>query len=110
VHSADTLLSRGLRALRASDRELDRLIAPRHDAVISGLTKYIGEIRLFNPLYGLVGTEDPGEIVVRHILDSLAPAGILYRLLKGSAPDAQIADVGSGAGLPGIPLAIVFPK
>ena len=52
-----------------------------------------------------MGTEDPRELIVRHILDSLAPLGIIYRKCN----IRHIADVGSGAGLPGIPLAIALP-
>jgi 16S rRNA (guanine527-N7)-methyltransferase len=77
------------------------------------LEKYIAEIELFNPAYGLVGAKDRGELVTKHILDSLAPLGIIGGLLREGAPggDApQIADVGSGAGLPGIPLAIALPQ
>jgi 16S rRNA (guanine527-N7)-methyltransferase len=47
--------------------------------------------------------------VVRHILDSLAPLEILRGLTSGAGGGAEIADVGSGAGLPGIPLAIALP-
>ncbi|GHT93082.1 ribosomal RNA small subunit methyltransferase G [Spirochaetia bacterium] len=86
------------------------VIKPRAEAVLGLLEKYIAEIELFNPAYGLVGAKDHGELVTKHILDSLAPLGIILRLLEkqtGTAP--RIADVGSGAGLPGIPLAIALP-
>jgi 16S rRNA (guanine527-N7)-methyltransferase len=94
------------------DAEIERLVAPRHDEIISLLTRYIKEIELFNPAYGLVGTKDSEELAVKHILDSLAPMGIISRLLKEVNVEGtpQIADAGSGAGLPGIPLAIVFQK
>ncbi|MCL2412202.1 MAG: 16S rRNA (guanine(527)-N(7))-methyltransferase RsmG, partial [Treponema sp.] len=66
----------------------------------------------FNEAYGLVGAVNSEELIVKHILDSVAPIGILYRLLCGDktnfADTIQIADVGSGAGLPGIPLAIAL--
>jgi len=69
------------------------------------LTRYIEEIELFNPAYGLVKVQDRRELIVKHILDSLAPLSII-RNLPGKI---RIADVGSGAGLPGIPLAICMP-
>jgi 16S rRNA (guanine527-N7)-methyltransferase len=103
------ILSQGIGALRQNDRDIDRLIAPRQDAIASLLTRYIAEIELFNPAYGLVGTNDQRELVIRHILDSLSPLGVIYRLLAHN-DTPQIADVGSGAGLPGIPLAIALPQ
>ena len=50
----------------------------------------------------LVGAKTLDDLVVKHFLDSLAP-------LAGLALKAPIIDVGSGAGLPGIPVAIAFP-
>jgi len=107
-----TLLSEGIEILRNGDREIDRIIAPRSDEFIFHLKRYIKEIELFNSAYGLVGTNDTNELITKHILDSLAPLGIIIKLLKDSnaGKTAQIADVGSGAGLPGIPLAIVLPQ
>jgi 16S rRNA (guanine527-N7)-methyltransferase len=69
------------------------------------LARYRQEIETWNPEYRLVGAKDRRELTVKHILDSLAPVGLLSRLLEaGSA----LADVGSGAGLPGIPLALIL--
>jgi 16S rRNA (guanine527-N7)-methyltransferase len=63
------------------------------------LTRYIKEIELWNPRYGMIA---PGEdLIGRHILDSLSAISPIRRLKPG-----RLADVGSGAGLPGIPLAI----
>jgi len=106
-----TLLVKGIEALRKSDGEIERLIAPRSEEIISLLNKYVDEIQTFNPAYGLVGANDENELVIKHILDSLAPLGIISRLLAEAqtAERPQIADAGSGAGLPGIPLAIVLP-
>jgi len=118
------LLSEGIDALRQNDKDIDRLIGggtpPRAKEVISRLSRYINEIELFNAAYGLVGAVDTDELIIKHILDSLAPLGIISRLLaETSGTDtahtathtaAQIADAGSGAGLPGIPLAITLPN
>ena len=112
----ETLLSEGIEVLRQNCGEIERIIAPRCKEIVSFLDRYIKEIEIFNPAYGLVGTKDSEELAIKHILDSLAPLGIISRLLaetcavsngKTSAP--QIADAGSGAGLPGIPLAIALP-
>jgi len=95
---------------------IDALNIPRAEEVIPLLTRYIHEIELFNEAYGLVGVKDTDELVIKHIMDSLAPLGIISRLLAASslktcaADKPQIADAGSGAGLPGIPLAIALPN
>jgi 16S rRNA (guanine527-N7)-methyltransferase len=77
------------------------------------LERYLAEIMLFNPTHGLVSGNDRQDIIVRHILDSLAPwqyiADEAARLaVTKSTTPVTIADVGTGAGFPGIPLAIVM--
>ena len=106
------LLQEGIAALRQKDNDIERLIAPRAEEVILRLTSYINEIELFNEAYGLVGSADTEELVKKHILDSLAPLGIISRFINESdeKQKPQIADAGSGAGLPGIPLAIALPN
>jgi 16S rRNA (guanine527-N7)-methyltransferase len=107
-----TLLSEGIEILRNSDKEIKHLIAPRGEELFFLLYRYIKEIELFNSAYGLIGTNDTNELIIKHILDSLAPLGIIIKLLKETRAEnkAQIADAGSGAGLPGIPLAIALPQ
>jgi 16S rRNA (guanine527-N7)-methyltransferase len=100
------LLSEGLARLCGDDSGAEKLIAPRRDVIFSLLTQYITEIEQYNPALSLVGTDDRQELIIRHILDSLAPLGIVSRLLGAGR---TVADVGSGAGLPGIPLAIAMP-
>ena len=77
--------------------------------VLSLLARYMEEIELFNSAYGLVKVSGRRELIVKHILDSLAPIDILRDLVDRQPAGQnipQIADIGSGAGLPGIPLAI----
>lgn len=75
------------------------------------LDKYINEIILFNSAYNLTNTSVYDEIVVNHILDSLASYRIIRELSKNfDAKNFKIADIGSGGGLPGIPLAVIFPE
>jgi 16S rRNA (guanine527-N7)-methyltransferase len=110
-----SLLADGIKALRQNDKTIESLLAPRSDEIICLLERYIQEIELFNSAYGLVAVENAQELVIKHILDSLAPLGIIARLLSGSTNGikngrARIADAGSGAGLPGIPLAIALPE
>ena len=82
-------------------------------ALAQKMEAYIKEIILFNSAYNLTNTSDRDELVVRHILDSLAAWPKLAKLLhdmKNEAPSEVLvlADIGSGGGLPGIPLAAAF--
>ena len=63
---------------------------------------YLTLMLKWNQTYNLTAITEPNEMVIRHIIDSLA----INDFLHGS----RICDVGSGAGLPGIPLAIVNPN
>jgi 16S rRNA (guanine527-N7)-methyltransferase len=101
----DDTLTAGLEQLR-KDRKVDALLAPRIDAIAALLEQYIAEIELFNSPYGLVSVKNRRDLVVRHILDSLAALGVLPEGDRAR----RIADVGSGAGLPGIPLAVCLPN
>ncbi len=77
--------------------------------VFEGLAAYVALIERDNPALGLVGAQGD-ELVVKHILDSLTPIAIFDRVAAEgglSAPD--VADLGTGAGLPGVPLAIARP-
>jgi 16S rRNA (guanine527-N7)-methyltransferase len=62
---------------------------------------FIGELLLWNRKTNLVGTQDVGQIITRHILDSLS----VYYLLKSE--NGTILDIGTGAGFPSVPLKIV---
>lgn len=73
------------------------------------MEKYINEIILFNSAYNLTNTSDHDELVVRHILDSLAGYTAINSLISNAA-EITIGDIGSGGGLPGIPLAAAFPQ
>ena len=79
------------------------------DLLSDKMESYIKEIILFNSAYNLTNTSDYDELVVRHILDSLSA----YPFIKKIAADKKdfvIGDIGSGGGLPGIPLAAAFPE
>jgi 16S rRNA (guanine527-N7)-methyltransferase len=65
------------------------------------LTAYLNLLVKWNRVYNLTGIRDPDELIGRHLAESLA----LAPLLRGG----RIVDVGTGAGLPGIPLAVVAP-
>ncbi|EPF26178.1 16S rRNA (guanine(527)-N(7))-methyltransferase GidB [Treponema socranskii subsp. paredis ATCC 35535] len=76
------------------------------------LGTYIKELQLFNSAYNLVNTSDFEELAIRHVFDSLAAHDIINSLAAGiqSEDGILIGDIGSGGGLPGIPLAVVFPQ
>ena len=81
------------------------------DEASGKMDKYIKEIILFNSAYNLTNTSDYDELVVRHLLDSLAAYKELCALTESfSGQPVVFADIGSGGGLPGIPLAAVFPQ
>lgn len=79
------------------------------------LNLFVDEILAWNPRYKLLSRgdgEDRERIRERHILDSLEPLDIVadtIRSIPGGGP-VTLYDLGSGAGLPGIPLALVFPE
>ena len=79
--------------------------------IIEKLDFYINEIILFNSAYNLTNTSNYSEIAINHILDSLSAVEIFKNLTQEiSSEKIEFADIGSGGGLPGIPLAIVFPE
>ena len=69
---------------------------------------FLSEIGLFNRVYKLVAAEGD-ELVVKHVLDSIAAVPVFRQLLASQVWDnPQLCDIGSGAGFPGIPLAILL--
>lgn len=77
------------------------------------MEKYIKEIIICNAAFNLTNTSDHDELVTRHILDSLAaykPLKDFITALPYSGREVSIGDIGSGGGLPGIPLAAAFPE
>ncbi|MBJ9642691.1 16S rRNA (guanine(527)-N(7))-methyltransferase RsmG [Citrobacter sp. FDAARGOS_156] len=86
--------------------KLSRLLA---DAGISltdhqknQLIAYVDMLHKWNKAYNLTSVRDPNEMLVRHILDSI----VVAPHLQGE----RFIDVGTGPGLPGIPLSIVRPE
>ena len=82
--------------------EIDPALA--EPKVISRLARLYDEIELFNPKYALVNAAGE-QLVIRHILDCLAPVGIFRQFIK---PSVRMGDLGSGSGLPGLVLSSVF--
>lgn len=91
------------RGLREGLAELGLVLA---DPQISQLLAYQDLIAKWNQVYNLTAVRDPQEMLTHHLLDSLAVVRPLRQHLAGRA---TLLDVGSGAGLPGVVLAIACP-
>ena len=65
---------------------------------------FLAELRKWNRAYNLTGLKKDEDIVIKHFLDSL--------LYLNAMPDGElkVADIGSGAGFPGIPIKIIRPE
>ena len=95
-----TLLA-GLQALKLELSELQ----------IQQLLDYQALIAKWTQVYNLTAVRDPAEMMTHHLLDSLAAIAPLRRHLQQSGLDgaSRLLDVGSGAGLPGVVIAICCP-
>ncbi|MDR7307512.1 16S rRNA (guanine(527)-N(7))-methyltransferase RsmG [Rhodoferax saidenbachensis] len=85
------------------------------DAQITALLDYLALIQKWTKVYNLTAVRDPDEMLTHHLLDSLAVIAPLQKQLaalagRGVVGDKpRLLDVGSGAGLPGIVIAICCP-
>ena len=82
-------------------RGLEELSLEHSELQLDRLDAYLALLHKWNRAYNLTAVRDPAQMIGRHLLDSLA----VEPLLRGT----HFADVGTGAGLPGIPLAIMRP-
>jgi 16S rRNA (guanine527-N7)-methyltransferase len=78
------------------------------EAQVTQLVRYLELIEKWNKIHNLTAVREPGEMLTHHLLDSLAIVNPLRRELDGGP--AEVLDVGSGAGLPGVVLAICCPE
>jgi 16S rRNA (guanine527-N7)-methyltransferase len=90
--SAPTTLSEGLESLQLS-------LSPE---TRQKLLDYVALVQKWNKVYNLTAVRDADKMLTHHLLDSLA-------VVPHIAAAKTILDVGSGAGLPGIPLALALP-
>ncbi len=93
--SSDAVRQRLVSGLQALQLELP-------ESVVEGLLAYLAMLAKWNRAYNLTAVRDPLEMVTRHLLDALAVVPHL--------PEGRIIDVGTGGGIPGIPLSLVFPE
>jgi 16S rRNA (guanine527-N7)-methyltransferase len=72
------------------------------------LLAYLALLSKWNRVYNLTAVRDPGAMLVQHLLDSIALVAPLRRWTGGRP--ARVLDVGSGAGLPGVVIAVLMPE
>ena len=96
--SAEELLGQGLRLLEI----------PSTTDKIETIQLYLAELERWNRRHGFLSHRERAsvpQLIVRHVLDSLSA----LKLISALSCRKRIADVGSGAGFPGIPLAVFLP-
>jgi 16S rRNA (guanine527-N7)-methyltransferase len=91
----EKLLIRGLKKLNITPSE----------AQVSAFMSYLSELKRWNRAYSLTSLETDRDIIIKHFLDSC-----LYLYVLKKEPFSSVADVGSGAGFPGIPMKILRPE
>ena len=77
-------------------------------AVQAKLLGYLDLLNRWNKVYNLTAIRNPVDMLVQHVLDSLALIPVLQTLTAGQP--FRLLDVGSGGGLPGIPVALTMPE
>ncbi|MGH8630459.1 MAG: 16S rRNA (guanine(527)-N(7))-methyltransferase RsmG [Burkholderiales bacterium] len=87
------------RALRAGAAELGVALS---DDAVAKLIRYLELLAKWNRVFNLTAIHDERDWVAQHLLDSLA---VIPHL-----PAGNVVDVGSGAGLPGVPIAVACPQ
>ncbi len=79
-------------------------LEPLNEAAISRLSAYVSLILSWNSRVNLTAIRDEGGMIARHIIESIVVSETLPRRIR------TLLDFGSGAGLPGIPIAICRPE
>ncbi|MGI5067310.1 16S rRNA (guanine(527)-N(7))-methyltransferase RsmG [Treponema denticola] len=117
---SDGLLLKGLKELGINEKA--------HNKLTELLNIYMRELKMFNASFNLVKVKDDEELIVSHVLDSLSAWRFFYNETKNTESKTSlnnaeskntnealltsepfyIADAGTGAGFPGIPLAALF--
>jgi 16S rRNA (guanine527-N7)-methyltransferase len=86
--------------------ELNRVLPadlPNRESVVHGAARHLALIVEANLHLNLTRITSPREAAIKHVLDSVMP----WRLFEGAR---HVLDAGTGAGFPGIPLALVLPE
>jgi 16S rRNA (guanine527-N7)-methyltransferase len=91
-------------------REAAAALAIQLDAPQLARLRELAElVQEWNQRFNLTAIRDPGDFELKHLADSLAPAMHDWRAYGGRQPETLL-DVGSGAGFPALPLALVYPQ
>lgn len=108
-----------MRPLEADLRAgLRKLALDLTEVQVGQLLDYLDLIQKWNKVYNLTALRDPATMLTHHLLDSLAVISPLRRVLAGlarpivesSTASFRLLDVGAGAGLPGVVIAICCPE
>lgn len=99
-------MEEGLRAELASGAA--RLGLSLSDSQLTQLLSYLGLLQKWGKVYNLTALKTPAEMLSHHLLDSLSVIQPLLHQTRGKA--LSLLDVGSGAGLPGVVIAICLPE
>ena len=78
------------------------------DANIAHLDLFLREMGRWNQVHNLTAIENEQDSIRLHLIDSIAVLPVIRQFLKSANP--KIADLGSGGGLPAIPIAIIQPE
>lgn len=73
------------------------------------LIKYLELIKQYQKKMNITAIRDVNDIIDKHFLDSLSAIQFIQKEVDKSGSNVQLIDIGSGAGLPGIPIKIFFP-
>ena len=94
------------------DAGLEALALDLSHAQRQGLLDYLALLQKWNQVYNLTAVRDPQAMLSHHLLDCLAVVAPLYTQLAvlDLTEPIRLLDVGSGAGLPGLVLAICLPQ
>lgn len=107
------MLANNLDLRLALESALPKLGLLLNDAQVGALMGYLALIQKWTKVYNLTAVRDPTEMLTHHLLDSLAVINPLrgqLAALPAFAVGQRLLDVGSGAGLPGIVIAICCPE
>jgi 16S rRNA (guanine527-N7)-methyltransferase len=104
-----TPASGGVDRRQVLEESLPALGIALHADQVSALLAYMDLIQKWTKVYNLTAVRDPAEMLTHHLLDSLAVIAPLRRQLVDKSAPLRLLDVGSGAGLPGIVIAICCP-
>jgi 16S rRNA (guanine527-N7)-methyltransferase len=96
--AAETALRQGMAQLSANGQ-------PPENALVDGFLGYLALLKKWNNAYALTAITDDAQMVTHHLLDCVAAFPHI------APPQVRtVLDVGSGGGMPGVPLAIAYPQ